>query len=289
MRNVRMLGMILARLIKPLMNQRGAVGDQGDHPADGIARDENGFIPGTTFKTVEELARGFQETKADHGRISNEYGNLKKDHDSLKSQAQTLAETLKETLAKGKKGDQAEPVTDFDKEIISAQAELKKLDPMSDDFTEKQADLIARITDAKASKVKDSVLKTAGELFQNELKSRDAKMSQKQFLDENPTFNTPEMQSRIQDFLTKDKTGMHDNMSAYFALQRSDLMAEREAIVKENEEMRKALNLQKGKDSTGKVIVKGQSPGAVTNFKKATGKDLDNGMMEALQRARGEV
>jgi small-conductance mechanosensitive channel len=251
--------------------------------ANNVELDENGFIPGTSYKSVQDLIKGHGELKGKFDAQGNEIGRLK-------GQAQTLAETLKETLTRGKQQEPAEVAgPDYDKELMTAQAELKKLDPMSDDFTEKQADLIARITDAKTSKVKDTVLKTAGELFQKELKSRDAKMSQKQFLDENPTFNTPEMQSRIQDFLTKDKTGMHDNMSAYFALQRTDLLAEREAISKENEEMRKALNLQKGKDSTGKVIVKGQSPGQTTNFKKATGKDLDNGMMEALQRARDEV
>jgi hypothetical protein len=248
---------------------------------DGIARDENGFIPGTTYKNVQDLMKGHSELKSKFDAQGNEIGQLR-------GQAQTLAETLKETLTKGKEAPkQAGP--DYDKELMTAQAELKKLDPMSDDFTEKQADLISRITDMKAAKVKDSVLKTAGELFQNELKSRDAQMSQKQFLDQNPSFNTPEMQARIQDFLTKDKTGMHDNMSAYFALQAQDVATEREQIAKENEEMRKALNLQKGKDSTGKVIVKGQSPGQTTNFKKATGKDLDAGMMEALMKARGEV
>lgn len=248
---------------------------------DGIARDENGFIPGTTYKNVQDLIKGHSELKSKFDAQGNEIGQLR-------GQAQILAETLKETLTKGKEAPkQAGP--DYDKELMTAQAELKKLDPMSDDFTEKQADLISRITDIKAAKVKDSVLKTAGELFQNELKSRDAQMSQKQFLDQNPSFNTPEMQARIQDFLTKDKTGMHDNMSAYFALQAQDVATEREQIAKENEEMRKALNLQKGKDSTGKVIVKGQSPGQTTNFKKATGKDLDAGMMEALMKARGEV
>lgn len=248
---------------------------------DGIARDENGFIPGTTYKNVQDLIKGHSELKSKFDAQGNEIGQLR-------GQAQTLAETLKETLTKGKEAPkQAGP--DYDKELMTAQAELKKLDPMSDDFTEKQADLISRITDIKAAKVKDSVLKTASELFQNELKSRDAQMSQKQFLDQNPSFNTPEMQARIQDFLTKDKTGMHDNMSAYFALQAQDVATEREQIAKENEEMRKALNLQKGKDSTGKVIVKGQSPGQTTNFKKATGKDLDAGMMEALMKARGEV
>ena len=270
----------LGRLIKPLMNQRGEVGDSA--PADGIARDENGFIPGTTFKTVEDLAKGFQETKSEHGRIANEYGNLKKDHDGLKTQAQTLAETLKETLTKSKQP--AAPAADFDKEIVAAQNELKMLDPMKDDFAERQADLINKITDLKADRVKTSVLSEAGKLFQQELKNRDVQTAEKSFLDANPSFNTPEMKSRIQDFMAKDRTGMHDSMSAYFALQAQDNSAERERLAKENEEMQKALNLQKGKDATGKVIVKGQSPGQPTNQPKLQGKDLDGAMAEALAK-----
>lgn len=275
----------LGRLIRPLMNQRGEVGDST--PADGIARDENGFIPGTTFKTVEDLVKGFQETKSEHGRIANEYGNLRKDHDGLKSQAQTLAETLKETLSKSKQAD-TPATTDFDKEIIAAQNELKKLDPMDDKFAEKQADLVGRITDLKADRVKQSVLGEAGKLFQEELKNRDVQSAQKSFLDANPSFNTPETQSRIKDFLAKDKTGMHDSMSAFFALQAQDHATDRERLAKENEEMQKALDLQKGKESTGKVIVKGQNPGQVTNQPKLQGKDLDNAMAAALAKARGE-
>jgi hypothetical protein len=279
------VGMFLLRFVKPLMNQRGLVGDA---PTDGIARDENGFIPGTTFKTVEELAKGFQETKADHGRISNEYGNLKKDHEGLKLQAQTLADTLKDTLGKGKEPAKTDTGVDFDKEITTALAELKKLDSMKEDFTERQAELVGKITDLKTEKVKNVVLSEAGKLFQEELKNRDVKTSQKEFLKNNPTFNTPEMQKRINDYIANDPTGMHDKMSAFFALEKEDLAAERDSLKQTNAEMQKALDLQKGKDTTGKVIVKGQSPGQVTHTPKLTGKDLDNAMADALRKQRGE-
>lgn len=284
MRNARMLGRFLSRLIKPLMNQRGAVGDEP--PADGIARDENGFIPGTTFRTVEELAKGFQETKADHGRISNEYGNLKKDHDGLKSQAQTLAETLKETLGKGKQEPAAQG-TDYDKEISAIVDQMSKLDPMTDNYQGQLAKFVAQANALTADKVKNAVLGEAGKLFQKELQDRDIKMSQKEFLKANPTFNTPEMQARINDFLSKDTTGMHDKMSAFFALEKESLAAENDQIKQTNAEMQKALDLQKGKESTGKVIVKGQSPGQVTNKPILTGKDRDAAMAAALAKVNG--
>ncbi len=280
MENAKMNVMgFLGRLIRPLMNERGEVDvtPAGDPPA--VPLDENGFIPGTTFKTVEELVKGFQETKADHGRISNELGQVR-------GQAQTLAETLKETLTKSKQAEPAAKGTDFDTEINAAQNALKKLDPMADDFAAQQAELVGKITDLKAEKVKKTVLSEAGKLFQQELKDRDSKTAEKTFLDQNPTFNTPEMQAKIKDFIAKDRTGLHDDMSAYFALQAQEVAVDRERLAKQNEEMQKALDLQKGKDSTGKVFAKGDSPGQQTNQPKLEGKDRDAAMLAALNKVR---
>jgi hypothetical protein len=264
------------RLIRPLMNERGEVG-AGEPPA--IPLDENGFIPGTTYKSLDDLVKGHGELKTRFDAQGNEIGQLR-------GQAQTLAETLKETLTKSKQAEPAAKGTDFDTEINAAQNALKKLDPMSDNFTEQQAELVGKITDLKSEKVKTSVLSEAGKLFQQELKDRDVKTAEKTFLEQNPTFNTPEMQGKIKDFLAKDKTGMHDNMSAYFALQAQEVAVDRERLAKQNEEMQKALDLQKGKDSTGKVIVKGQSPGQPTNQPKLEGKDRDAAMLAALDKVR---
>jgi hypothetical protein len=69
-------------------------------------------------------------------------------------------------------------------------------------------------------------------------------------------------------------------MSAYFQIQKDDLAAE-------NAEMKKTLELVKGKENTGKVVVKGQGGQPPTKPAKATGKDLDAGMAAALAAARG--
>lgn len=53
--------------------------------------------------------------------------------------------------------------------------------------------------------------------------------------------------------------------------------------------LEKRLNLANGTDSTGKVIVKGQSPGqSKTKTTKLTGKDLDAKMAEAIRAASDE-
>jgi hypothetical protein len=69
-------------------------------------------------------------------------------------------------------------------------------------------------------------------------------------------------------------------MSAYFQIQKDDLAAE-------NAEMKKTLELVKGKENTGKVVVKGQTGQPQTKPQKATGKDLDAGMAAVLAAQRG--
>jgi hypothetical protein len=59
------------------------------------------------------------------------------------------------------------------------------------------------------------------------------------------------------------------------------------ALADENAEMKRVRALQQGKDATGKVIVKGQSPGQVTKQPKVTGNELNAQMAAALSAARG--
>lgn len=278
MENAMNVGRFLLRLIKPLMNQRGEVG--APEPIT-VQLDENGFIPGTNYKSMDEFVKGHGELKGKFDAQGNELGQVR-------GQAQTLAETLKETLTKG----QSQPATtakgvDYDAEIAGAHEELSKLDPMDDKFSAKQAGLISKITTLASEKTKAAVLGEAGKLFQKELQDRDIKTSQKEFLKANPTFNTPEMQKRINDYIANDPTGMHDKMSAFFALEKEGLAAERDQLAQTNAEMQKALDLQKGKESTGKVIVKGQGPGQVTNKPILTGKERDAAMAEALLKVKG--
>jgi hypothetical protein len=51
-------------------------------------------------------------------------------------------------------------------------------------------------------------------------------MAQQKFLDENPSFNTPEMQARIQEYIARDKTGMADALSAFREIERDDARTE---------------------------------------------------------------
>ena len=197
-----------------------------------------------------------------------------------------MADTLKETITKGK-SQPAPTGIDYDTELSNVSAQIEKLDPMKDNYQGELAKLMAKSNQLTAARTKEVVLGEAGKLFQKELQDRDTITSQKEFLKANPTFNTPEMQKRISDYIANDTTGMHDKMSAFFAVEKEDALLQAKTLSDQNAEMMKALELQKGKDSTGKVIVKGQSPGQVTNKPILTGKDRDAAMAEALAKVNG--
>ena len=281
----KMLGMA-TRFLKPLMNQRGDTGGNQTDP-NAVELDEQGFIPGTQYKSVADLIKGHLDTKTKLDAQGNELGTVRKENEGLKTHAETLANIVKDS--QGKKDEPAAKktgTTDYDKEISAVQEQLANLDNLDKDYSQKQAGLIGKLTKIAAKQASEQTLSVAGELFQQELKKRDASSSQQKFLDENPTFNTPEMQQRIKEVMSKDRTGMHDPMSAYFKILADDLKAQGEQVTTENAELKKRLDLAAGTEKTGKVIVKGQSPGQVTNTKPLTDKELDAGALDVLKKVR---
>ena len=280
---MNIVGKWIGKLTHPLMNQRGAIGEAGDQGGEG---GEQG-IAGTTFKTPEELASAYQSLEKKLGEQGNELGSLRKDKEQLSNQAETLAQTLKEHLTKGQQAAPQEKTVDYGQEMASAKKELKGLDPMEADYASKQAELVDKIASLAAIAQHEKTLSAAGNLFKKELNERDAKAAQDAFYKANPTFNTPEMQAKIKQYIANDSTGMHDPMSAFFQIERDDMATKAAEIEKENAGYKKLIDLNKGKDSAGKVIVKGQGTGQQqTNQPKVTGKDLDTGMMAALQATK---
>lgn len=277
---------IFKMLLKPFMNERGKVGEQGDTAPDpnAVELDENGFIPGTNYKSVSDLIKGHAELKGAFDKQGNELGQVR-------AQAQTLAESLKEALTKGDttKGtvEPADKASEYEAKIADIETQISKLDPMDENVMEKQAKLYREMNKYTALAQHEKTLGAAKGFFKEELAARDSVASQQKFLDENKDFNTPEMQTRIKDFLAQDRTGMHDNMSAYFAIKAADAAELATAATTERDQIKEILKLQHGKDSTGKVIPKGQSPGTVTNPQRVTGEEADAGAKAALAAVRG--
>ena len=256
----------------------------------GAVEGDPGVIPGTTFKSQDELVKSYNELQAKLGSQGNELGQVRKDHAALKTQAETLAQVLQENLSKGKPAPETKGV-DYDAQALEIRKQLETLDPMDKDFSKAQTKLISKLTNTVAMSQHEKTLKaatdSASSLLKKELGDRDAKASQERFYQQNPTFKTPEMQAKIKEFMANDNTGMHDPMSAFFQIQRDELAVQTKQLTDVNAEMQKRLDLAKGTETTGKVIVKGQSPGqAPPNKPLPTDKDVDTGMKSILESMR---
>jgi len=241
-----------------------------------VEQKEEAIIPGTTYKTIEDVAKALTEKDQLIARHGNELG-------ALRTEKNTLLQTI-EKLSSGGGKQKEVPETkgiDYGAEIAGVDKAIDKLDPMSDNYQSELRSLIGKRTELVASLQHEKTLSAASEIFKKELNDRDARMTKQKFLEENPSFDTPEMQLKIKEYLANDKMGVHDALSAFREIERDEARAELQRLAEEKAELEKMLNLQKGKNSTGKVIVKGQSP-QDHKPQKVTGKDLDAGMMDAL-------
>jgi len=247
----------------------------------------DGFIPGTTFKTPEDLAKGYVELKGLHDRQANELGTVRKEHEGLKSQAEVLANVLKENLTRGQvatPGSNAPVKVDYTAELSVVEKQIQELDPLAPDYQRSLSSLVSKSNRLTAMDQHEKTLSAAGDMLKKELSERDIKSAHESFRKANPTFDLPETQARIREIIAKDPTGMSDPLSAFREIQRDDVMAEAQKLKDENAEYKRLIDLNKGKDEAGKVVVK-TSTTAATPVKttKVTGKDLDAGMMAALQ------
>ena len=243
-------------------------------------------IAGTNFKTPEELAAAYLKETNQRTNLEKKLGEQGNELGYLRNQTGTLAAALKESLTKEQKNVEKQY---HDTEIATVEKQIQELDTMSDDYQRTLASLVAKSNRLVAAEQHEKTLKAASELMKKELGERDARATRQKFLDENPTFSAPEMQAKIDEYIAKDRTGMHDPFSAFYQIQRDETALEAKRLMDENAEYKKRLDLAKGTNETGKVIVKGQSPGQQqTKHSKVTGKELDAGMGAALRASRGE-
>jgi len=245
----------------------------------------DGFIPGTSFKNTAELLKGHAELKGKYDAQGNELGTIRKEYDNLKSQAETLAMILKENLTKnaGESAINETPVVDYAKELNVVEEQIQALDPLSPDYQRTLASLVSKSNRLTALDQHNKTLSAAGEMMKKELSERDIKSAHEIFHRENPTFNTPEMQKKIQEYIAKDKTGMSDPLSAFREIERDVAVIEAKRLQDENAEYKRLIDLNKGKVEAGKVVVKSQGAGQPSvKTTKATGKDLDAGMAAVL-------
>jgi hypothetical protein len=235
-----------------------------------------------TWKTKEAAEEGLSNLQKILDSQGNELGTLRKQTEFFQRQLEGLQQTQAKPKPEAPKG------PDYGQELKAVQKEKASLDPDEPGYQAAMAKLDAKALSLVREQTKQEVLLAAQAEFKNALDERDIQSMHKDFYRQNPDFSTPDMQMRIQEYLANDQTGMSDPMVAYREIQRDDALAERARLEQENAEIKRLLDLKKGEELTGKVVTKGQSPAQQqTKQPKATGADLDRGMMEALQRAKG--
>jgi len=241
-----------------------------------------------SWQTKEAAAEGLANLQRKLDQQGNELGMLRQQaelHNQMLQQFQNqpAAEEFQETP------DYEAEIQATKGEIAKVQKQIAQLDPISDDYSKDLADLMAKsnslmskTTDLVAKAQYEKALAASQSMFKEELDKRDIKTVQQQFHEKNPEFNTPEMQARIKEYLAKDTTGMSDPLVAFREIQRDDAMQKALQLEQENQDLMKRLNLKQGTDATGTVITDGTT-GLPTKQSKATGADLDKGMLEALR------
>jgi len=225
---------------------------------------------------AEEGLANMQSTLDTQG---NEVGTLRK-------QVEFAQQVIADMKAQPASAPAATNAPNYDQDIASVQSEMAKLDSVDDNY---HADMMALMNKSNAISRKaqhEETLTAATSAFKKELDERDVKATHSSFYKDNPDFNTPEMQMRIKDYISKDTTGMSDPLVAYREIQRDDAAASAQVLTDENAELKRIVELAKGTDATGKVVTKGGSVPQANKQPKATGANLDKGMQAALDAAR---
>lgn len=261
-----------------MADEQGTVEGQGTE-----ATEAQPIIPGTTWKTLEEAAKGFSELKSLVDRQGNELGMTRKQLE----QAAALLDKATKMTASQEKAKPAQQGPDYDTELAKIDAQIEKLDVDDPAYGKTLAQLNRQARQLEAQRAK---AETEGKLmtqFEKVLSERETQQQTSKWRQENPDFDTPEMQAAINDKIAKDRTGMMDPVLAYREIQLDQLKATLQQMGAENEDYKSRLKLKSGEAEVGKVVTK-TGGGVGTPSKpqqKVTGAALDEGMRQAFRNA----
>lgn len=254
---------------------------KGDAPvenADQEAQEQGPYLG--NWKTREQAEEGLQNLQKLLDSQGNELGSLRKQTELLSSRMNQQPQGQPKAEPEQPKG------PDYGKEMAAIEAQLAELDPDEPDYTKQLGKLVAKSNALTAEMATQRALDAAQQKFSETLNQRDVQSMQQKFYESHPDFQDPETQMAVDQFLQSDRTGMHDQLSGYFAVKEqsaSQGLQEAQARIADLEER---LNIAGGQNDVGKVVTKSQAPRQKTKTTKATGADLDQGMMEALQRVK---
>jgi len=247
--------------------------DDGEEP---VVKPDEPYLGTWKDKTAAEEGLGSMQKVMDSQ--GNELGSLRQQAKMMQQQIDAMGEQEKPAESKP-----AGP--DYGKELKAVQEEKAALDIDARDYQAKSSALDSKMFEIVEASTTEKVLGMAQAEFAKVLGERDIQSTHKDFYRDNPDFNAPEMKTAIQEFLAQDTTRMHDDLSAYYAVKEQMSSRALEEAQTQLTDYERRLNLKAGEEETGQVITKGLSPQQKTKQPKATGADLDKGMMEAWNDA----
>lgn len=242
----------------------------------------------------KKASESYLGTWQDKAAAEEGLGNMKKVMDSqgtevgaLRKQVKMMEQSMDSIQKQSETAKPDEPKgPDYGKELKAVQKEKASLDMDELDYQAKASVLDARMLELVEASTTEKVLGMAQVEFAKLLDERDVQSTHKDFYRDHPDFNTPEMQTAIQDRVSNDMSGMSDPLSAYWEIKAEASTTELDEAKTQIEDYERRLNLKAGEEETGTVITKGQSPQQKTKQPKATGADRDKGMQDALNALR---
>jgi hypothetical protein len=239
-----------------------------------------------SWKSKEDAEEGLKNLQGKMSDQGNEAGQLRK---QVEAGEIRLGE-MQATIDAGEKASQ-QKASDLEAEGIQGEQakiskEIENLDPVDEGYTKKLTALIGKSNAIAAKGQHQKTLSAATEAFRSELDERDVRSAHQSFDGANPDFRTPEMQQRIKEYIANDKTGMSDALVAFREIQRDDLASNNKELSEQNEELMNRLNLKKGTDETGTVILKSQGIQDPKPQTKTTGAARNAGMQAVLDKQR---
>ncbi|MCG6534085.1 MAG: hypothetical protein L7F78_05215, partial [Syntrophales bacterium LBB04] len=220
-------------------------------------------IPGTTWYTPEDAAKGFNELKSLVDRQGNELGMTRKQLE----QSQKLIEQIASAKNQATKASETEKPKgpDYDAELAKIDQAIEKLDVDDPGYSKELAKLNRQARTLTAKQIESQTAEKLMSQFETTLSKRDEALSRQKWLEENPDFNTPEMQSMIQQRMASDRTGFVDPVLAYREIQAKAAQDQLKQEQATRAELENRLKLKDGVTSTSTVISKAQSLQTKTN------------------------
>jgi len=138
---------------------------------------------------------------------------------------------------------------DYSTQMSEIEKQITELDPADEKYQVKLAQLVQ-----KSNRIQhEKTLSAASQIFKQELDERDIKSTQRAFLEANPTFNTPEIQTRIKDMMANDKTGILDPVAAFSRFNAMMQCWQPELPLSKSQRLLKDWNWQKEKGKQGRL------------------------------------